>query len=285
MTRSRRHLAGGFFMFATCSVGPLHIAALLVVAVAATVRPSAAQSTEEPDPTGGLRSRGMVPGVKDSGASRDELVRQWDLDGNGTIDESEASVARARMRRSRMQLELDGGLDPVTGKPRIVADGEPTDEDRPAEPDTHLDMPPEPRKRSSASPALPGTRVPDSKPAVSSTSGPSMPKVPSSKAGDPERPSTNKPPSWGSSRSGSVTGGVRAGAPGARPGYGSMAPKPTLNAGIPLPDTSRPTGSRAGVPRGGLLPSTRLPLAPRPTTPAAPTPRPPRVTADDIGGF
>ena len=133
-------------MFATFSVGPMRIAALLVVAVvAATVRPSAAQSTEEPDPTGGLRSRGMVPGVKNSGASRDELVRQWDLDGNGTIDESVASVARARMRRSRMQLELDGGLDPVTGKPRVLADGEATDEDRPANPDTQLNMPPEPR--------------------------------------------------------------------------------------------------------------------------------------------
>jgi len=273
-------------MFATFSFGPMRIAALLVVAVvAATVRPSAAQSTEEPDPTGGLRSRGMVPGVKDSGASRDELVRQWDLDGNGTIDESEASVARARMRRSRMQLEFDGGLDPVTGKPRVLADGEPTNEDRPATPDTQLNTPPEPRKRSSASPALPGTRVPDSTPAVSGPSGPSVPKVPSLTAGDPERQSTNQARSWGSSRSGSVTGGVRAGAPGARPGYGSMAPKPTLNAGIPLPDTTRPTGSRAGVPRGGLLPSTRLPLAPRPTTPAAPTPRPPRVTADDIGSF
>ena len=281
-------------MSAPFSIGPVRLAALLLVsACAATVvavRPSAAQSTEEPDPTGGLRSRGMVPGVKGSGSgsSRDELVRQWDLDGNGTIDESEASVARARMRRSRMQLEFDGGLDPVTGKPRVLADGEPTDEDRPANPDTQLNMPPEPRKRSSASPAVPGTRVPDSTPAVSGPSGPSVPKVPkvpSLTAGDPERQSTNQAPSWGSSRSGSVTGGVRAGAPGARPGYGSMAPKPTLNAGIPLPDTSRPTGSRAGVPRGGLLPSTRLPLAPRPTTPAAPTPRPPRVTADDIGGF
>jgi len=64
-----------------------------------------------------------------------------------------------------------------------------------------------------------------------------------------------------------------------------MAPKPNLNAGIPLPDTSRPAGTRLGAPRGGLLPSSRLPLAPRPTTPAAPTPRPPRVTADEIGGF
>jgi hypothetical protein len=278
-------------MSAPFSIGPVRVAALLLVsACAATVvavRPSAAQSTEEPDPTGGLRSRGMVPGVKGSGSgsSRDELVRQWDLDGNGTIDESEASVARARMRRSRMQLELDSGLDPVTGKPRIVADGEPTDEDRPADPDTQLDIPPEPRKRSSDRPALPGTRVPDSRPAASGPSGPTVPKVPSSTAGDPERPSKNQAPSWGSSRSGSVTGGVRAGAPAARPGYGSMAPKPNLNAGIPLPDTGRPAGTRLGAPRGGLLPSSRLPLAPRPTTPAAPTPRPPRVTADEIGDF
>jgi hypothetical protein len=288
MIPSRRHLAGGFSMFATFPVGPVRIAALLVVAaVAATARPSAAQSTAEPDPTGGLRSRGMVPGVKDSsaGSSRDELVRQWDLDGNGTIDESEASVARARMRRSRMQLKLDSGLDPVTGKPRVIADSEPTNEERPAEADTHLDMPPEPRKRSSDNSALPGTRVPDSKPVISGTSSPSVPKVPEQAAGGPDKQPATMRPSLAPSRPGSVNGGGRAGAPGARPGYGSSTPKPTLNAGIPLPNTSGPTGSRVGAPRGGLLPSTRLPLAPRPTTPTTPTPRPPRVTADDIGGF
>ena len=59
-------------MSAPFSAGPVRVAALLLVsACAATVvavRPSAAQSTEEPDPTGGLRSRGMVPGVKGSGS-------------------------------------------------------------------------------------------------------------------------------------------------------------------------------------------------------------------------
>jgi hypothetical protein len=141
--------------------------------------------------------------------------------------------------------------------------------------------PEEPRKRVGEKPALPGTRAPDAKPVVSGTAGPTVPKSPSQTLGDAEsRSKTPRPPS-AQSRPGSVTGGVRAGAPAARPGYGSLAPKPDLNAGIPVPDTSR----RAGVPRGGLLPSARGPLAPRPTTPSAPTPRPPRVSADEIGGF
>lgn len=276
-------------MFVPFSVGHVRVAVLLVSTVAVTcvaVRPSAAQSTEEHDPTGGLRSRGMVPGVKESGSgtSREELVRQWDIDGNGTIDPSEVSIARARMRRSRLELELDSGIDPVTGKPRVLADNEPTDQETPAGSDELPDMPSEPGKRSSAQSAPPGTRVPEAKPAVTGSSSPSVPKVPSRPGSDPERRTTSQSPSWSPSRPGSVTGGVRAGAPEARPGYGSLGPKPDLNAGIPLPDAGRQPGSRV-LPRGGLLPSSRQPMAPRPTTPAAPTSRPPRVTADDIGGF
>ena len=274
-------------MFMPFSVGHVRIVVLLVSTVAATcviVRPSAAQSTAEPDPTGGLRSRGMVPGAKESGSgtSREELVRQWDIDGNGTIDPSEVSIARARMRRSRLELELDSGIDPVTGKPRILSDNEPTDTEAPGGGDELPDLPPDQGKRSSEQPAPPGTRVPEAKPAVTGSSSPGVPKVPSRPGSDPERRTTNQSPSW--SRPGSVTGGVRAGAPEARPGYGSLGPKPDLNAGIPLPDTGRQSGSRI-LPRGGLLPSSRQPLAPRPTAPAAPTSRPPRVTADDIGGF
>ena len=277
-------------MPAPSSVRPMRVVALLIVALAtAAGRPAASQTTEEPDPTGGLRSRGMVPSAKGSspGTSREELVRQWDLDGNGTIDESEATVARARMRRSRMEMELDSGIDPVTGKPRIMADHEPGDEEQPDAADDLPDMPPERRKRSTEEPALPGTRVPDSKPVASGTSGPAVPKTPGQSPSDPARRPTNPSPSWAPSRPGSATGGIRAGAPAARPGYGSIGPKPDLNAGIPLPDTGRQAGSRAGAPRGGLLPSARPPLTPRPTTPAAPppTPRPPRVTADDIGSF
>jgi len=256
---------------------------LAVACTAVTGRSFAADAPEGPDPTGGLRSRGMVPGLKGSapGTSREELVRQWDLDGNGTIDASEASIARARMRRSRLQAEFDSGLDPITGKPRVLADGEPADEPPPPDVNGPSGAPPEPRKRGAEKPALPGTRAPDAKPIVSGTSTPTAPKSPSQTAGDSEsRSKTPRPPS-AASRPGSVTGGIRAGAPAARPGYGSLGPRPDLNAGIPVPDTSR----RPGGPRGGLLPSARGPLAPRPTTPSAPTPRPPRVSADEIGGF
>lgn len=267
------------------------IAAFVIVAVFS--RLSAAQSPEAPDPTGGLRSRGMAPGLKGSGSSREELVRQWDLDGNGTIDASEASVARARMRRSRMQLELDSGIDPVTGKPRVIVDGESPDDKPPAESEQPMDLPPERRKRTAEDPALPGTRVPDAKlpdstPITTPPSAPTAPSVPttdSRPSSGSEKRSTPARPAPSASRPGSITGGIRAGAPAARPGYGALGPKRDLNAGIPLPDTSRSAGARGEAPRGGLLPSMRPPTAPRPGVPATPAPRPPRVSADDIGGF
>jgi hypothetical protein len=71
----------------------MRVAAGLAIA-AVSVWSFAAEPTEGPDPTGGLRSRGMVPGVKGSapGTSREELVRQWDLDGNGTTDASDLAI-------------------------------------------------------------------------------------------------------------------------------------------------------------------------------------------------
>lgn len=277
-------------MSAPSSTGCRRVAVLLIIAAGGFVgRPTAAQSTDGLDPTGGLRSRGAVPGLKAAGSSREELVRQWDLDGNGTIDASEASVARARMRRSRMALEMDSGIDPVTGKPRVIADGEAADDEPPADGDLPPDTAPPPRRtRGPEEPALPGTRVPDAAvpDATPDAAGPSVPKAAAPpSAGTAKRPSPSSKPAPAPSRPGSITGGIRAGAPAARPGYGSLGPKRDLNAGIPLPDTRRPATPRTDAPRGGLLPTMRPPAAPRPGAPAAPTPRPPRVSADEIGGF
>jgi len=268
-------------------------AVILAVALGPTHRLGHGQSADEPDPTGGLRSRGMVPSAPAAGQTREELVRQWDLDGNGTIDASEAAVARARMRRGRVEMQLNAGIDPLTGRPRVTAEEAVLDAEE-VGPEMPPEMPEEPAKRSPQGPSLPGTRVPEPAPATSGTSaGPRPPRLPTGAGGTPGQPSSATRPGSAPTRPGSATGGVRAGAPAARPGYGSLAPRSDLNAGRPRPDPTmtRPGSSipsaRMPIPRGGLLPSTRpgVGALPRPTTPAAPSPRLPRVTADEIGGF
>jgi len=268
-------------------------AVILAVALGPTHRLGHGQSADEPDPTGGLRSRGMVPSAPAAGQTREELVRQWDLDGNGTIDASEAAVARARMRRGRVEMQLNTGIDPLTGRPRVTAE-EAVLADEEVGSELPPEMPEEPAKRSPKGPSLPGTRVPEPAPATSGTSsGPRPPRLPTAAGGTPGQPSSATRPGPAATRPGSATGGIRAGAPAARPGYGSLGPRSDLNAGMPRPDPTmtRPgssiPGGRMPIPRGGLLPSTRpgVGALPRPTTPAAPSPRPPRVTDDEIGGF
>ena len=55
-----------------------------------------------------------------SGADRDLLMRTWDLNKDGTIDEGEAEVARLKMRRERAELQakaLSGGKQPGEKQP------------------------------------------------------------------------------------------------------------------------------------------------------------------------
>jgi hypothetical protein len=252
--------------------------ALLVAVPSFTGQRAWGQASEEIDPTGGLRSRGMVPMTNPPATTREELIRTWDLDGNGTIDASEASIARARMRRARMQLELDSGLDPVTGKPRVAAETAPGDEEPAADAVDTAPPPAESRPRPAKSPSLPGTRVPDPKPATSGTS------APEARGGEPAATdsdsSVRRQRQPASGRPGSITGGVRAGAPAASAGYGSRGTRPDLNAG--MPKSVRPAVPSA---RGGLLPAVRPAPIPRATAPTGPTPRQAPVTADEIGGF
>lgn len=55
-------------------------------------------------------------------ASREELMRKWDLDRDGKVDASETEIARSRMRRARTDAMLNSGTDPVTGRPRVPTD-------------------------------------------------------------------------------------------------------------------------------------------------------------------
>ena len=193
--------------------------------------------------------------------------------------------AVATQRRSR----------PDHGPTCATADEDAEPDASPTTPEVPADVPPRAAKRSAPGPALPGTRVPDVAPpraGRNTSAGRDADGSAPDASADPARPSAARP---GEARSGTVTGGVRAGAPAARQGYGSLAPKPDLNAGRPRLDATlpRPAPSRGG----GLLPTGRpgqagggrsgLPTVPRPSTPApAPPlqPQPSRVSAEDIGG-
>ena len=67
-----------------------------------------------------------VVAAQSPGPSREELARQWDLNRDGKVDEAEAEIARARMRRQRAEAQQAGRVDPLTGRPQTGA-GMPSD--------------------------------------------------------------------------------------------------------------------------------------------------------------
>jgi hypothetical protein len=226
-------------------------------------------------------------GAEPTFTTRDELVRKWDLDKDGVVDEGEVEIARSKMRRERAELQMQSGIDPLTGRPRLTPEEEAA---AAAEAESALELPeaeaPRPKKRDRDA-GLPGTRPPDVLAPIPETR-------PAGPAADSRPPTTAEPRdaaaqpgatpargpggrvtfrglSAGEDR-GVVTGGARAGGV-ARPGYGATVPKPDLNAGrLPagLP------GRRPAPASGGLLPNLRT----RPTVPAPPSTAP-RRTVDD----
>ncbi len=246
-----------------------------------------------------------LPDVMEPGP-RSLLMRKWDINFDGRIDEREADIARTRMRRERMDMQRQAGNDPLTGRPRgekeqaqVVADqaggrGESEEEfaEMPAEADDD-------------SPRLPGTRSPrlavptPKSPVVGSSQGiprasiytraqgpqhqsgfPSLNKQRGTQAGpqpDPQAALGTRA-GWTGRWTQPLTGGARAGAPAASAGYGAAGPQRDLNAGRyrdELPSL-RGLTPRVDV-SGGLLPTVRQPVAP--------LVKPPRLTAEEIGGF
>ena len=213
--------------------------------------------------------------------SRGEMLRRFDLNFDGKIDEAEGELGRAKLRREREEEERQRRereeINPLTGRPRSE-DG--------------LEKEAEPRKRRiiSIDDLLPRNEdsppdsLPDSLPgdgAGERVSGAGR-RTASGKEKDESidpaaagrsrsggllgskeapRSAARKPsatPEAGSTRPGIISGGVRAGAPPARPGYG--APSTTLGGGS---KSSRPLN--AGRPVGSLRPGSS------PAKPGAPT--------------
>lgn len=236
------------------------LAAAALVAGTGTSTSMAADATRPP--AGSTARPTPLPVVPRK--TRDELIREWDLNSDGKIDIGEAEVAASRMRLERANIRLNTGLDPVTGRPR----GEPEpEEDSVEDEEPGSDLAAELDAATQQSKPKPAPRI--------TTSGT-----------HPERSSAAPFPTQ---RPLPATGGVRAGAQAARPGYGA-APAPSLNAGRPLntapaANTPRPLNAAASAhqaaggprtagptvpgasgasqrPRGGLLP--RPPLQPQP---------------------
>lgn len=229
-------------------------AAVTVAALVFVASSAHAQAPTEPARRGGLlpgRTANPAPQFR----TRDELTRQWDLNADGTIDESEAEMARAKMRRQRTEVMQKLQASPLA-KPaaEMAADADLAD-------DTLMfpDPPASPPKTAAAKPDT------------------TTQKQPADDAG-------GKPPA---PKRDLNAGRLPAGFPPAR-GIPAGTPPPG-RIGIAMPGQSPPSAT-TGVRRGGtLVPPTTPPPARTTRQPPALRPVPavparPRVTAEEIGG-
>jgi len=278
----------------------LHLVAAAILGAAA-----ASQSLAQTEPTSAPaqvpsqapapRSGGLLPErgrASTSGAIlRQELIKRWDLNTDGRIDESEADVARLRMRQDRNENQRNRGLDPLTGRQRVpttlnatglgagrtdvLTENGTADESMLPESTFPLDgsdpleitaeaLPAKPKKSAAA---LPGTRAPQV--VVPTQNGSAKAPVPRAQNSTGSLPvaGSNHAQEKSAEKSGVQrqtpraalsTGGTRAGAAPVRPGYGSNVPINDLNAGrvpsgsLQLPDVSgKNSGTRVRLPSVG----------------------------------
>lgn len=236
--------------------------------------------------------------------TRGMLLQRWDRNRDGKIDLGEAEMARVQMRRERMEREEKSRVDPLTG--RRSDDLFSTDDEdggdffrrrSPQNPGPTA-APTAPGLATSPQPSR-GNGVADSDPAAASPTqtllgpptglppaagGRAAPNAPLSSAARVLPQQTGRSTSAGFNSAApiggsrpferptaplgtAVTGGIRAGAPAVRPGYGTSGTTSDLNAGRllggapltggrPLPGSSQPgaTTPRGSTPRGGTSP-------------------------------
>jgi len=249
------------------------LAGLLAVSIACACQHAPGQTA--------AGSKPVVPRL-----TREELLKKWDLNGDGTIDAGEVEVATSKMRLERAEMRLGAGLDPVTGKPRNNTTDDPegdADDDagerRPLTVDelaAKLGFAP-----ADAGGEQSGRETSATPEASAAISRPRMFGLPPLRGQQPEAfafPRGSAAPGSGDSGL-PLTGGVRAGGLPARPGYGSRVAAPSLNA-----------GRADATSTGGLVPRRRSPgetpdlpagLQPAAGSRTQATP-PPRRTVDDF---
>jgi hypothetical protein len=256
---------------------------LAAIIAAGLASPAVGQNFSPPNPPGSApaptRRGGLLPQRTPASplapVSREELMRRFDLNADGKIDEAEAEMARSRMRRERADIMRNSSIDPLTGRPRGAPPPEPPQ--KPAGIQAAEVAPPAAKPKDDELLLVPGRPDGTPAPATQTPSATRQPPTarPSASAARQPVPTRQLPTA--------TTGGVRAGAPAARPGYGALGPRADLNAG------RQPTAPTGGMPPGGIQGRTAPPTAGpagRPAIGRAPTPRPiapPRITAEDIG--
>lgn len=220
----------------------------------------------------------LPPPAADGGSgssplAREELMHSFDLDFNGKIDQSEAEIARSKMRLRRMEEMRRDRIDPVTGRKVGEIEDEKAAAKAGRRPSNPTGVPSRPILGIDD---LLGGEGPDR-----SVLGGRTGADPAAAVGTTKNRRTGSP--WqkgakpaastaagdaatarGKERAGAATGGVRAGAPPARPGYGApSAPKETkpLNAGRPIggPSPETPAAGAGRVPGGAVRGATNPP--------------------------
>jgi len=222
---------------------------LFTATAAAQLPPHTGPSSAAPALPGKGASDTAAP-PPSSALTREELLRRFDLNFDGKIDETEGEIGRSKLRaqrreeEERQRLERDT-IDPLTGRPR--------EEAKETEPKRK-------RRIISIDDLLPGADDPADANGVDP--GVADPSRGGGSPGGKERPRSAArqmpaAPAPGDGRPRLLSGGLRAGAPPARPGYGAPSPPPTGEN-----KASRPLN--AGRPAGSLLPgsSTARPAAP-----------------------
>jgi hypothetical protein len=236
----------------TCRFGGVCVnrVAMTLAGIALVAQAALGQPPSEPPRRGGL-----LPGRPAESAvpvqTREELMRSWDLNADGTIDEAEAEIARTKMRRERVKL-----LQRSSSRPAAVA-GE-TEE---AATDDDLLFPDQPPPAKAPAKKR-ETATADKKPVDAS---------------DPRTPTTRD----------LNAGRLPAGLPPARGIPTGMQPPGRAGLGLgSRSGTQPPQATAADARRLGpsATPAMRPPRPPAPTRPVPTFPARPRVTAEEMGG-
>lgn len=285
---------------------PAAVRVFWVLGVATFISQTSGIAPAEPIGSGGTRAPLEL-------TTRGMLLQRWDRNRDGKIDIGEAEMARASMRRERMEQAEKSRVDPITGKRNedLFSAEQGSDDDLFTSPATSLSSGPsaansgrELSREGASSAGDPAIELPPTMTLLGPPSG-LPPTAANRAAADAPRSSASRvfPQSSGqtitpgldssapiggsrpferptSPYGAALTGGIRAGAPAVRPGYGTTGTTTDLNAGRLLggiPSMTRGTSAQGSSSYQGFLPRSSSGGRPATAPPTSGQYRPPTL--------